>query len=66
MSCEYLYLCFDVSLHNKVPSSYQVEKTVCCLCCTSRPIVLKGMIDKGGVCSRRVHLCFIGSSKQQF
>ncbi|XP_030831183.1 arrestin domain-containing protein 3 [Strongylocentrotus purpuratus] len=31
-----------------VPQSHQVEKTVCCLCCASGPIVLKGMIDKRG------------------
>nr|XP_054762813.1 arrestin domain-containing protein 3-like [Lytechinus pictus] len=31
-----------------VPLSNQVEKTVCCLCCASGPIVLKGIIDKRG------------------
>eukprot|EP00057_Strongylocentrotus_purpuratus_P021858 XP_011676332.1 PREDICTED: arrestin domain-containing protein 1 [Strongylocentrotus purpuratus] len=31
-----------------VPQRHQVEKTVCCLCCASGPIVLKGMIDKSG------------------
>ncbi|XP_041454419.1 arrestin domain-containing protein 3-like [Lytechinus variegatus] len=31
-----------------VPPSHQVEKTVCCLCCASGPIILKGMVDKRG------------------
>ncbi|XP_041457484.1 arrestin domain-containing protein 3-like [Lytechinus variegatus] len=31
-----------------VPLSNQVEQTVCCLCCASGPIILKGIIDKRG------------------
>ncbi|XP_030831706.1 arrestin domain-containing protein 3 isoform X2 [Strongylocentrotus purpuratus] len=38
----------NYELNVLVPASQQVEKTVCCLCCASGPIVLKGMIDKRG------------------
>nr|XP_054748944.1 arrestin domain-containing protein 3-like [Lytechinus pictus] len=31
-----------------VPANHQVEKTVCCLCCASGPIILQGQIDKRG------------------
>ncbi|XP_030831524.1 collagen alpha-5(IV) chain-like [Strongylocentrotus purpuratus] len=41
----------NYELNVLVPAIRQVEKTVCCLCCTSRPIFLKGMIDKRGYVS---------------
>eukprot|EP00057_Strongylocentrotus_purpuratus_P028996 XP_011683470.1 PREDICTED: arrestin domain-containing protein 3 isoform X1 [Strongylocentrotus purpuratus] len=31
-----------------VPPSHQIEKTVCCLCCASGPIVVHGLLDKRG------------------
>eukprot|EP00057_Strongylocentrotus_purpuratus_P007355 XP_011661829.1 PREDICTED: arrestin domain-containing protein 3-like [Strongylocentrotus purpuratus] len=41
----------NYELNVLVPAIRQVEKTVCCLCCTSQPIFLKGMIDKRGYVS---------------